>query len=651
MSARQQPQVPDTEFEVAPTEIETPTPPIAPRIALRTLPSSLRDRYRIESELSSGGSEADIFRVRSIASNDQRAVKLYRGNKQPKARVLQAVASSPSEHLLAILEFGESDGYWYELTEFIEFGSLRELLSHGAISHERCLALLDQLAQALCDLHALRIFHRDVKPDNVLIKQKDPFHIVLSDYGIASETDGTTWETAWAGTAIYMAPEVIGGKTHLVSSACDYWALGMMLTEALTGTHPFKNLGTAVAFHHLATKSIDLSNVPIEWRRLCRGLLLRDPAERWGHQQVKRWLSGERNTIPLGEDTTTTPVVGAYVFNGKSFAVLSDLLGEFAKPALWSKGTAELRQGHLTDWLRKNSQYEAASYVEELRNDMSLTEDVRLFLAVARFCPSLPLVWRGQVLNTKSLLSLAVKQDESALGLLTDIFDQQLILHPRLENRESIQLVGRNWAKAARENQSLWDIEPLQSMAALHRGDRRIELCNALLAGNDTGTCANLLKHLQGIIQQSSARRCVWFTQQVSQASSEHGKLHALALLVDQAIQNGDVIIAEEAKQAKASEDASLWRQRRRKLVAQASFFGLGIGSTMGAIRYWMVSSSSLLSQTWDFKGSISKWDKWDLAWQALGVTGAHLLAFAVAIFATLGVVGFYSWLCNRYFR
>jgi serine/threonine protein kinase len=379
MNARAQPRIADTEFEVPPTEYEGTGQNSAPRAALRALPSRLRDRYEIERELSARGSEADIFQVRALDGSGLRVVKLYRGDKSPKANVLQAVSESQSNHLLKIFEFGESDCHWYELLEFIEFGNLRGLLSQGAVSTERCTALLRQLAQALSDLHALNIFHRDVKPDNVLIKTKEPLHFVLSDYGIASETDGTSWETGWAGTAIYMAPEIAGGKRQLVSAACDYWALGMVLTEALTGGHPFKDLSITVAFHHLGTKPIDVSLVPLEWRRLCHGLLIRDPQKRWGKDQVQRWLAGERETIPLIEDVASAAVGHAYPFNGKEFDTLLELVGEFAKKDNWAKGSAEVRQGHLLDWLRKTSQYEAASFVEELREDKALNDDLRYF--------------------------------------------------------------------------------------------------------------------------------------------------------------------------------------------------------------------------------------------------------------------------------
>jgi eukaryotic-like serine/threonine-protein kinase len=645
MSTHVHPIIADTEFEIPPTEYEGAGQNSAPRTALRTLPSFLRDRYVIEHELSARGSEADIFQVRAVDGSGLRVVKLYRGDKIPKANVLKAVSESQSNYLLKIFEFGESDGHWYELLELIEFGNLRNLLSQGPVSTEQCTELLRQLAQALSDLHDLNIFHRDVKPDNVLIKMTEPLHLVLSDYGIASETDGTSWETGWAGTAVYMAPEIAGGKRQLVSVACDYWALGMVLTEALAGAHPFKNLTIAVAFHHLATKPVDVSLVPLEWRRLCRGLLIRDPQTRWGKDQVQRWLSGERETIPLIEDVASAAVGQTYPFNRNEFDTLLELVSEFAKRDNWSKGSAEVRQGHLTDWLRKTSQYDAASFVEELRGDRTLSDDQRLFLIIARFCPKLPLIWKGQVLDEKNLLALTVRQDETALAILSDVFDQQLLVHPRLEGYDDIQRIGQSWIQAVRENEALWALEPLRALASVHRGDRRIELSNALLAAIDAATRSNLQRNVKELAKNSAARKCDWYARQVSPAKLPHGILHTLARLGNQAIAQGEAAIAEEARQAKAAEDARLWSQRRRNIVAKASFFGLGLGSIMGAIRYWMASSGSLYWMPWDFAKGMERW----AIGQAAALTVIYLLLTAIFPLLILYVSTFYSTLRKRY--
>lgn len=594
------------EFDVPPTELDEVQPRDGTRAALRQLPSKLRVRFEIVRELSSQGSEADVFLVRALDDSGIYVVKLYRGNKHPKANVLEAVRVSESEHLLRIHEYGESDGHWFELLEYAEFGTLRGVLSAGALSSTQCDALLRQLGQALFDLHSRNIFHRDVKPDNILIMAKTPLRIALSDYGIASETDSTSRATGWAGTAIYMAPEIVGKAPepdgsfkHLISAACDYWALGMVLTEALAGSHPFKNVGIAVAYSHLATKPIDVSNVPVEWRRLCRGLLTRDPKNRWGRDQVERWIAGERETIPLVQGVPTVEHI--YPFNGKEYDALSELVSDFSKKDNWSKGTAEIQQGHLTDWLRKCSQYEAASFVEEIRNDRTFTDDFRLYLIVAHFCPALPPVWKGQTLDQKNLLALAVRQGDASLTVLSDVFDRQLLCHPRLEKRENTRRLGQDWIKAVAENEAFWALEPLRALASTQRGDRRIELANALLASCDATTRNNLLRQIQTMTQDSAAQRCDWFVRQIALAASQPGTMHALARLGNEAASQGQAVIAEEARQAKAEQDATLWRQRRKAIVMRASVFGLALGSVMGALRYWMVSSQPFYWMPWSF--------------------------------------------------
>ena len=90
-----------------------------------------------------------------------------------------------------------------------------------------------------------------------------------------SVTEATMHYTSAARTLRYSAPEA---GSNWVGRPTDYWALGMMLVEGLTGRHPFEGLSEAVIAHWLVTRPIDVSVVTdLRWQRLCRGLLTRDP--------------------------------------------------------------------------------------------------------------------------------------------------------------------------------------------------------------------------------------------------------------------------------------------------------------------------------------------------------------------------------------
>lgn len=87
----------------------------------------------------------------------------------------------------------------------------------------------------------------------------------------------------------FAAPEVASGA----SPARDYRSFGMIVLEPLTGSHPFAGLSEAVITAQLTTRAAGTSVVEDpRWRNLCRWLLVRDPRDRWGADQVVAWLGG-----------------------------------------------------------------------------------------------------------------------------------------------------------------------------------------------------------------------------------------------------------------------------------------------------------------------------------------------------------------------
>lgn len=637
-----------TEMETLSSDRDSNTQSESTNNSLIQLPDILSSRYKIIRDLPNQGSQAHVVLAYSHDHSREYVIKLYRGERSPKQDVLEAVFNTPSPQLVKIVEFGlygsKPQIYPYEVLEYAPCGNLRHLLSHERISEKQIIEIFRQLAWALNDLHSLNIFHRDVKPENVLFKSHQPLLLVLSDYGVSSTSYATILQTKFAGTTEYLAPEIVGAGEQLVSAASDYWALGMILVESLTGAHPFSGLNRGTVNSHLSlAKTIDLSQVPPEWRPLCQGLLTRNPNNRWGRDQVQRWLNGERDSIALIEDVSVASHVGNYSFDSNYYAEIPELIGAFAR--CWSKGCNEIQQGHLTDWLRKGSHYDAATFVEELREDKSLTNDLRLFLIVAKFCPKLPLVWKEQALDEQNLLALALRQDEVSLAILNDVFELKLLSHPRLIEAKKMLPVATKWTQALLENDDFWSIATLQVHANSMRPDRRLELSACLLVACNLTTRNKLLSRVTKISLNTSARKCEWYLHQVRRANSHPGILFALELLKDRAIENGNSVITKEARQAKADEDERLWLLRRKKIIKLAPVFGIGLGSVMGAVRYWMASAKPFYWSAWDFSNGMNK----QLGWDAMGLSLIYLLAFSLFALLVFQVFIFYSILRKKY--
>jgi len=163
---------------------------------------------------------------------------------------------------------------------------------------------LRQLAVGVQALHDHGTLHRDIKPSNVMVTRDN--RVVLLDFGIISELRRPAAEESSGlifGTPAYMAPEV--GTRRLVGESSDWYAVGIMMYEAVTGRRPFhgssaevmetKRLRDATPVRELGTGT----EVPGDLERLCTELVARDPEQRPTGSEVLGRL-GARRTGPIG---------------------------------------------------------------------------------------------------------------------------------------------------------------------------------------------------------------------------------------------------------------------------------------------------------------------------------------------------------------
>jgi len=187
---------------------------------------------------------------------------------------------------------------------------------------DRLRAVMRQLAEGVCAMHQAAILHRDIKPSNVLVRP-DGLVVVL-DFGLATEFSSREFEGRIVGTPAYMSPEQASGR--LVGEASDWYSVGVMLYEGLTGQSPFRGRTSEV----LLSKQLDepppphaiYSDVPDDLDRLCQDLLRRDPDERPSGAEVLRRLTGVPDA-PQPADTAVR-VSSALVGRDGQIAALLD---------------------------------------------------------------------------------------------------------------------------------------------------------------------------------------------------------------------------------------------------------------------------------------------------------------------------------------
>lgn len=170
-------------------------------------------------------------------------------------REARIAAKIKSPHVVEVLDLGRTDDDLpYIAMELLVGESLADRLAREPqLSPEEAVALVEQVAEALTEAHALDVIHRDIKPHNIfLAKSKTKFlWAKVLDFGIAKSQvesiDTTTVETAVGavvGTPLYMCPDQLL-ECKPASPQSDLWSLAVVLYQALTGKLPFEGTTTA----------------------------------------------------------------------------------------------------------------------------------------------------------------------------------------------------------------------------------------------------------------------------------------------------------------------------------------------------------------------------------------------------------------------
>jgi eukaryotic-like serine/threonine-protein kinase len=207
---------------------------------------TLPDRYRVVRHIANGGMAGvweahDELLGRAVAvkvlashlSEDERARRRF----EREARAAAGLSSHP--HVVTIYDVGEHAGRAFMVMELMRGGTVAERLKAGrAIADETALRWLREAAGALDAAHDAGVVHRDIKPGNLLLDDRD--RLAIADFGIArlAMEDQLTATGQVLGTASYISPEQAVGEP--ATAASDRYALAVVAFELLTGERPFR---------------------------------------------------------------------------------------------------------------------------------------------------------------------------------------------------------------------------------------------------------------------------------------------------------------------------------------------------------------------------------------------------------------------------
>lgn len=219
------------------------------RLAPITSGTRIKDRYVVERELGRGG-----FAVTYLATDEQlhprrlvvKVMSRYPtldGWYQRKFREeIRALSLLDHPGVVAPIDSGQlEDGTPFLVMQFVDGSTLRAMIKAGRLPVARAAAIVRQCGRVLANVHAKKVYHRDLKPDNIMVRQLDDGsdYVFLIDFGIASVLEGnphSAVQTRVVGSLLYMAPEQLKG---VAVRQTDVFGLAAVTYEMLCGVPPF----------------------------------------------------------------------------------------------------------------------------------------------------------------------------------------------------------------------------------------------------------------------------------------------------------------------------------------------------------------------------------------------------------------------------
>ncbi|HEX3728549.1 MAG TPA: serine/threonine-protein kinase, partial [Opitutaceae bacterium] len=246
------------------------------------------DGIEIVSLLGSGGMGV-VFLGRTAEPAGEVAVKLIKPELTSDEQILRRFLKEAGHmeklrhpHIVPVLQVKESAQGAYFVMPYFDGGNLSKWIQPGGkLSAETVLVFALQVAEGLQFAHRRGIIHRDLKPTNILVTPKG--RVVILDFGLSAEFGRAGLPEAHdgrvVGTAPFMAPEQAAGRP--VAPASDWYSVGVVLFEALTGKLPFHGRTREMLWDKQRfdppPPNLVVPGLPEDLNALCVELLRRDP--------------------------------------------------------------------------------------------------------------------------------------------------------------------------------------------------------------------------------------------------------------------------------------------------------------------------------------------------------------------------------------
>ncbi len=343
-------------MQPTPSDKKSPGEHAAQERAKAMIGQVISDRYRIRELIAMGGMGA-VYRGDHLLLKKRIAIKLLHPETENLPELVkrferEAIAGAHIQHpnVATATDFGKlSDGSYFLILEYVKGSTLHEVLEKGPLTPRRAANFAKQIASALHAIHTKGIYHRDIKPRNIMVLDGPPETLKIIDLGLAKlkvgdfseqeakdsmsdEDDATALTVAGTifGTLAYLAPEAAEGM-DAVDGRSDLYALGLIMYEMLCGKRPFVAINPVELFMQhriapvppMATRAPGLV-IPTVLEAIPRKLLEKKPENRYqtgqdvcdaidealatlGHDEGDEVVNQRKSGAGEQRDSTPTP--------------------------------------------------------------------------------------------------------------------------------------------------------------------------------------------------------------------------------------------------------------------------------------------------------------------------------------------------------
>ena len=273
--------------------------PISPTLLIMDQKGNPSEKY-IRGEKVGEGSFGIVYKAKNILFNNNMTMKVIDKNENMDYVIIKnemdILKKLSHPHIAKIYDFYQSDDCYYLIYEFFAEGNIYDYIGKGNLNEQQLSILFYQVLSGLSYLHEKDIFHRDMKPENILISKKEIdlltdeeyFWIQIIDYDCAKIFEENKKENSVSGNIYYSAPEVLNKEYDEKS---DIWSVGVILYMLLVGKAPFDGLNNEEIMNSIKTKEYDTDNEKLnqfseDVRDLLKGLLKKNTEERLSAKQA-----------------------------------------------------------------------------------------------------------------------------------------------------------------------------------------------------------------------------------------------------------------------------------------------------------------------------------------------------------------------------